>query len=92
MKVAKLPVGEKPEFVEGGDCWKYAFPMHSCSHRPADSEAVSAVEAELRKLDKGTRERVLKSMESAGSYPVKLEAVPERPQLQTSGPAKSGKV
>lgn len=89
------------QVVDGGDCYKLAFPMHGCTHAPADAEAVAAVEAELRKLDRKQHERVLRQMETAGSYPVKLdsekpvpakvEAVPERSQLQTSGSGKSGR-
>lgn len=98
MKVVDLKTGK--ETLEGRDCWKHAFPMHGCTHRPADVEALAAVEAELRKLDKKQHERVTNAMKAAGSYPcviesekpvAKLEAVPERPALRTNEPAKSGK-
>lgn len=98
MKVQNVKSGET---MTGGDCWKLAFPMHGCTHQPADAEALHAVEKELGKLDKKQHERVTDAMKSAGSYPcviesekpvAKLEAVPERPALRTNEPAKSGKV
>lgn len=100
MKVIQVNVkeGETPNVIEGKNCHKYAFPMHGCTHKAADAEAGAAIEQELGRTDRGIREKVVKQMEAAGTYPVhietpkptKLEAVPDaRNTIRTE--AKSGK-
>lgn len=59
--------------IDGGDCWKLAFPMHGCTHAPADAEAYSRVEKEIGRTDRQILPKVLRQMSDAGTYPVELE-------------------
>lgn len=74
MKVQIIKTGEA---VTHSSAWRLAFPAKGCVGRPADAEAVAAVEADIATTSGQTRERLLAVMLAAGTYPVELPKPPQ---------------
>lgn len=62
--------GKAGASVSGPSVWRLTFPVKGCCAKPADAEAIAAVESDLATVTGHTRERLLHVMQLAGSWPI----------------------
>jgi len=72
--------GKAGDSISGPSAWRLAFPCKGCVGRPADAEALAAVEGDISGVSGSTKVRLLSEMSTAGTYPVVLASPAKEPE------------